>query len=53
MPDASSRGTLDYMREMWTGQREEKPCSHRDMINDVQPQSEVCDACRGVGRHLA
>jgi CPA2 family monovalent cation:H+ antiporter-2 len=49
MPDASSRGTLDYLREMWTGQREEKPCSHRDMINDVQPQSDVCDECVASG----
>lgn len=37
------------LRKMWTGQFREKSCSHRGMIREVRPASDVCEACVAVG----
>ena len=40
----------DALRLKWTGQKEEKHCSHLDMIDpNVEPQSEVCAKCVELG----
>ena len=41
-----------FLRRAWTGQFTRRPCSHLDMINDVQPASEV-PAMRRPRRQLA
>ena len=37
------------LRRAWTGQFSAIPCSHLDMINDVEPSSQVCDQCVALG----
>ncbi len=37
------------LRRVWTGQFSAIPCSHLDMVNDVEPSSQVCDQCVGLG----
>ncbi len=37
------------LRRVWTGQFSAIPCSHLDMINDVEPSSQVCDQCVALG----
>ena len=37
------------LRRVWTGQFSAIPCSHLDMINDVEPSSPVCDQCVELG----
>jgi uncharacterized UBP type Zn finger protein len=38
-----------FLRRAWTGQFTRRPCSHLDMISDVQPASEVCQQCVALG----
>ncbi len=38
-----------FLRRAWTGQFAVIPCSHLDMINDVEPSSQVCDQCVELG----
>jgi uncharacterized UBP type Zn finger protein len=38
-----------FLRRAWTGQFTRRPCSHLDMINNVQPASEVCQQCVALG----
>lgn len=40
----------DRLRLLWTGQEEERPCTHLGMINDVEPSADVCEACVAAGR---
>ena len=38
------------LRRMWTGQFQEKPCSHLHLINtDLQPDVDVCEECVALG----
>lgn len=38
-----------FLRRGFTGQFSKKPCTHLDMINDVEATSEVCDQCVELG----
>lgn len=38
------------LRKKWTGQVEEKECSHLDLIDpDVEPEADVCQQCVALG----
>ena len=38
------------LRLLWTGQLREKTCSHLSMVDpELEPQSEVCEACVALG----
>ena len=37
------------LRRAWTGRFSQKECGHLDMLRDVEPRSEVCDACVATG----
>ncbi len=38
-----------FLRRAWTGQFATIPCNHLDMVNDVEPSSQVCDQCVALG----
>jgi hypothetical protein len=38
-----------FLRRAWTGQFTRRPCSHLDMVNDVEPASEVCEQSVAFG----
>jgi hypothetical protein len=40
---------MSFLRRAWTGQFTRRPCSHLDMVNDVEPASEVCEQCVAFG----
>jgi len=37
------------LRRLFTGTFAKKECSHLDLINDVDPASDVCDQCVELG----
>ena len=39
----------ETLRLMWTGQGAEKKCTHLDQATDIDPKSEVCQACIAAG----
>ena len=38
-----------FLRRLFTGQFARKPCTHLDLMDDVEPSSEVCDQCVELG----
>jgi uncharacterized UBP type Zn finger protein len=38
-----------FLRRAWTGQLWEKHCSHFNLIREVRPSAEVCEACVALG----
>lgn len=38
-----------FLRRAWTGRFGATPCSHLDMIGEVEAQSDVCDQCVALG----
>jgi uncharacterized UBP type Zn finger protein len=38
-----------FLRRYFTGRFAATPCTHLDLINDVEPSSRVCDQCVELG----
>jgi uncharacterized UBP type Zn finger protein len=46
---AGGRLSNEDLRAMLASQAEEQGCQHLDAVRDVQPASDVCDACVQLG----